>query len=437
MDLVETEGVDVIPKEERTRGFWGLLVLWAGFTIVITNFLLGSLTIEAGLVSGLVAATVSILAVGVIVYLGTKISAIEGTAGTTAMRAPFGIRGRVIPALAMVLATVGWFGVQTGIVAESSRQILLTFGFSVPFWLLAAVLGVVMASVAVFGYRWIEVLNALAVPVMTVLLGLVVYQIYANYTVDLAGTGTGAMSFWTAMNIIPAATAAFLIVAMDYGRYGTPEAPKKPSYGATIAWIVFCMILAAIGIFAAAAAGTWDPVEIMVELGLGSVGLALLIAGSWTTNVTNVYAGGLALSQVTGAKRVGTTIVTGLIGTLLAIAGIFSFGGILTFLEALTITLVPTTGILLAHYYVIDRGFSTEALFEEGGQYWYLRGWNLAAVVAWIVGAAYAVLAPEWTVPALSSAVVAGLLYYGLQRPINTRLGERSPGTTARPTRQR
>jgi purine-cytosine permease-like protein len=429
MGLVETEGIDVIPEEDRTRGFWGLFVLWAGFTIVITNFLLGSLTIEAGLVPGLTAALLSIVGVGVIVYYGTKIAATEGTAGTTAMRAPFGIQGRVVPALAMVLATVGWFGVQTGIVAESSRQILLTFGIAVPFWLLAGVLGAVMASVAVFGYRWIEVLNALAVPVMTLLLALVVYQIYTNFAADLAGASGGTMSFWTAMNVIPAATAAFLIVAMDYGRYGTPENPARPSYGATIAWLVFCVVLAAIGVFAAAAAGTWDPVEIMVELGLGSVGLALLIAGSWTTNVTNVYAGGLALSQITGTDRVGTTTVTGLVGTLLAIAGIFSYGGILAFLEALTITLVPTTGVLLVHYYLVERGLSIGALFEKGGRYWYIRGWNPAAVAAWVVGAAYAVVAPEWAVPALSSALVAGLLYYGLQRPLNARIGVPTPET--------
>lgn len=437
MGLVETEGVDVIPEEERTRGFWGLLILWAGFTIVITNFLLGSLTMEAGLIPGLTAALMSIVGVGVIVYYGTKIAAMEGTAGTTAMRAPFGIQGRVVPALAMVLATVGWFGVQTGIVAESSRQILLTFGFDLPFWLLAGVLGAVMASVAVFGYRWIEVLNALAVPVMTILLGLVVYQIYTNYAADLAGTSGGTMSFWTAMNIIPAATAAFLIVAMDYGRYGTPENPSRPSSGAALAWLIFCMILAAIGIFAAAAAGTWDPVEIMVELGLGSVGLALLIAGSWTTNVTNVYAGGLALSQITGANRVATTTVTGLIGTLLAIAGIFSYGGIQAFLGALTITLVPTTGILLVHYYIVEGGLSIGALFEKGGRYWYIRGWNPAAVAAWAVGAAYAILAPDWAVPALSSAVVAGLLYYGLQRPLNARLGAPSTDTEVRSARHR
>jgi cytosine permease len=435
MALVETEGVDVIPEKDRTRGFWGLLVLWAGFTIVITNFLLGSLTIEAGLLPGLTAAMLSIVGVGVIVYYGTKIAAVEGTAGTTAMRAPFGIQGRVIPALAMVLATVGWFGVQTGIAAESSRQILLTFGYEVPFWLLAGVLGAVMASVAVFGYRWIEVLNALAVPVMTVLLGLVVYQIYTNYAADLTGASGGAMSFWTAMNIIPAATAAFLIVAMDYGRYGTPATPSRPSYGATVAWLVFCVILAAIGIFAAAAAGTWDPVEIMVELGLGSIGLALLIAGSWTTNVTNVYAGGLALSQITGTNRVGTTTVTGLIGTVLAIGGIFSYGGILAFLEALTITLVPTTGILLVHYYFLEQGLSIGALFEKGGQYWYIRGWNPAAITAWVVGAAYAVFAPEWAVPALSSAVVAGLLYYSLQRPLNARFGTQTTDPDVRSVR--
>ncbi len=430
MALIETEGVDAVPTEKRTKGFWQIFALWAGFSIVITNFLLGSLTVEAGLTYGTIAAVLSILVVGVIVYFGTRIAAAEGTAGTTAMRAPFGVQGRVIPAIAVVIAGVGWFGVQTGIVAQSTQLILADLGVDLPFALLAAVLGVLMATVAVFGYRWIEWLNRLAVPVMTVLLALVVYQIWANYTVDFAGAGSGEMSFWVALNVFPAATAAFFIVAMDYGRYGSASKPSSPSYGATTAWIIFCLVLAVIGIMAAAVAGTWNPVDIMVELGLGSVGLLLLILGSATTNVTNVYIGGIGLSQISGTNRVYMTILSGAIGTVLAMVGIFSLGGIESFLGALTITLVPTTGILLVHYYLVEGGIDTDHLFDRNGKYWYLKGWNPSALIAWLVAAAYAVLAPEWVVPALSSAIVAGILYYTLNDPILDRLDIRTTEPT-------
>jgi purine-cytosine permease-like protein len=440
MALIETEGVDVIPESDRTRGFWQIFTIWAGFSIVITNFLLGSLTVGAGLVTGIAAVVISVLLVGVIVYLGTRIAAEEGTAGTTAMRSAFGLNGRSIPALATVLATVGWFGVQTGIVASSTVGILESFGIEFPymFAILAAVFGLLMASVAIFGYEWIELLNKIAVPIMTVLLALVVYQIVTQFGVDLSASGGGSMSFWAALNVIPAATAAFLIVAMDYGRYGSPDDLESVSWAATLAWVVFGTALAAIGILAALAAGDWNPVNIMVELGLGWVGLLLLVAGSWTTNVTNVYVGGIALSQLTGMKRVRMTTLTGIVGTVLAIAGIFSFGGITTFLSALTITLVPTTGILLVHYFVFEDGFDSEALFQRGGKYWYLSGWHPAAVVAWVIGAVYAIWAnglipgvsgAAYLVPALSSALVAGAIYVGLKNPVENWISSRPSGS--------
>lgn len=435
MALIETEGVDIIPESKRNRGFWNVFVIWAGFSIVITNFLLGSLTVNAGLWTGIAAVIISIVLVGVLVYLGTYIAAEEGTAGTTAMRMAFGVNGRAIPALATVIAGVGWFGVQTGIVASSTQQILADFGINLPFWLLALVLGIIMASIAIFGYTWIEWLNKIAVPIMTLLLLLVLYQIFFQLGIDTSQTGGGGMSFWAALNVFPAATAAFFIVAMDYGRYGIASEPEKPAWAATISWIIFGIALGIIGILAAMAANTWNPVQIMTQLGLGWVGLLLLVAGSWTTNVTNVYIGGIALSQLTGLNRAQMTTATGLIGTLLAIAGIFSFGGIQSFLSALTITLVPTTGVLLVHYYLFESKIDTSALFQRGGKYWYLSGWHPAAVVAWIVGAVYAIWASglipgvsgaSYLVPALTSAIVAGIIYYGLKNPVENWIRNRS-----------
>lgn len=427
MSLIETEGVDVIPTDKQNRGFLDIFAIWAGFSIVITNFLLGSVTMEAGLVAGFVAATVSIVLVGAIVYYGTKIAAKEGTAGTTAMRAPFGIQGRIIPAIGIVLAGVGWFGVQTGIVAQSVELILADMGYDVPFIVLALIFGLLMASVAIFGYQWIEWLNRLAVPVMSILLALVVYQIWTEYTIDLGAEGTGDMSFWIALNVFPAAVAAFLIVSMDYGRYGDNENPSRPSWGATLAWVSFAIVLASIGVLAASVAGEWNPVLIMVELGLGTVGLLLLVLGSWTTNVTNVYVSGIGLSQLFGWKRLYMTTLSGVIGTAFAMGGIFTYGGILNFLEALTITLVPTTGILLVHYFLIEGGIDTDALFDTDGKYWYLGGWNPAAVVAWTIGAAYAIWSPEWVVPALSAIVLAGAVYYALHSPVENWIETREP----------
>lgn len=413
MSLIESEGIEVVPEEKRTRGFWKMFIVWAGFSIVITNFMLGSFTVGAGLIPGVTALVISIVIVGGIVYLGTKIAAKEGTAGTTAMRAPFGINGRIIPALGIAFAGMGWFGVQTGIVAESTQGILANQGIEIGFLPLAFISGVIMASVAVLGFRWIEWLNRLAVPIMTLLLILVLYQLWTEFTIDLS-TQAGNMSFWAALNIFPAAVAAYLMVAMDYGRYGESSRPTEPSWAAAIAWIVFAIALAVIGIISASVAGEWNPVLIMTELGLGSVGLALLILGSWTTNTTNVYVSGMGLSQLFDVERFYTTIVSGAFGTAFAMAGIFSFAGLEAFLDALTITLVPTTGILFVHYYLLEKGMDTQALFDTTGKYWYLKGWNPAAVLAWVIGSIYAIFSPEWLVPALSAMFIAGGLYYVL-----------------------
>ena len=38
---LEQRGVGAVPKDERTVGFWNLFVIWGGFSIIMTNFLLG------------------------------------------------------------------------------------------------------------------------------------------------------------------------------------------------------------------------------------------------------------------------------------------------------------------------------------------------------------------------------------------------------------
>jgi purine-cytosine permease-like protein len=117
MSTTDEEGIAVVPEEQRTDGVWPLMAIWGGITIIVLNFLLGATAFPAGVVPGIVAITVSLLLMGIVVYAATYIAATEGTAGTTAMRAPFGIRGRVIPALALLGSTFLGFGILTGLLA--------------------------------------------------------------------------------------------------------------------------------------------------------------------------------------------------------------------------------------------------------------------------------------------------------------------------------
>ena len=80
--------------------------------------------------------------------------------------------------------------------------------------------------------------------------------------------------------------------------------------------------------------------------GLPVVGLVALILATWTTNVSNAYSGGLSLSVLLGQdekKSQVTTAVAGIIGTVLAAAGILnSLQGFLSLLSAIVPALIGT-----------------------------------------------------------------------------------------------
>ena len=129
------------------------------------------------------------------------------------------------------------------------------------------------------------------------------------------------------------------------------------------------------GVISAAIAGNWDPVQIFVDLGLGVFGLLMLILAAWTTNVTNIYVASLALANMTGWLRVKTSTIASVVGILLAVAGIYSFQGLVDFLTLITALLIPTTGVLVVDYFVRNRQqmLADELFKEEDSAYWFTR----------------------------------------------------------------
>jgi cytosine/uracil/thiamine/allantoin permease len=115
------------------------------------------------------------------------------------------------------------------------------------------------------------------------------------------------------------------------------------------------------------------------------------------------------------------------VSIILALAGIYSFQGLSNYLTLITDLLIPTTGVLVVDYSVRNRRrMLIEELFKrEDSAYWYYRGWNVRAVIAWAAGAVVTFLVPQSWVPAVSAMIVSGVVYYLLTANEETVTAER------------
>jgi cytosine permease len=388
----------------------------------MTNFLLGALGVSIGIGPAILAHMIGILIVAGVVWLGTIMGSEQGIAGTVAMRSAFGINGRFIASIVMFVVGVGWFGVQTGMVGAAAYEIVKdlvpAIAFTPRVWMV--ITGVLMAAVAIFGYKAIVWLNRIAIPGLIVLLVWLTYKIVTVYGEKLASfEATGDMSFFAVINLLPAGMAAALILGADYGRYVKSE---RATLGAPLSVIIFFALVAVLGVVSAAVAGNWDPVQIFVSLGLGVFGLLMLILAAWTTNVTNIYVASLSLSNMSGWLRVRTSIIASVVGILLALAGIYSFQGLVNYLTLITALLIPTSGVLIVDYFVRNRRqmLAGELFKGEDSAYWFYKGWNIRAVLAWALGAVVTFAVPQAWIPAISAMIVSGVAYYLLTMSTQT-----------------
>lgn len=129
----------------------------------------------------------------------------------------------------------------------------------------------------------------------------------------------------------------------------------------------------------------------VVKSSIAGVIPAGLVLATWTTNVTNAYSGGLALSNLLGydeSKFKITTGIAGAAGTLLAAFGLLNaFQGFLSLMSAL---IPPLAGVLIANYWIICGGrkenFHQRPGFSGPGVIAFVAG----ALVACITGGTFA-----------------------------------------------
>jgi NCS1 family nucleobase:cation symporter-1 len=162
-----------------------------------------------------------------------------------------------------------------------------------------------------------------------------------------------------------------------------------------------------------------DPVAALQEAASGIVlGILLLmiVLAQWSTNTSaNVIPAATIFSNVGGPKMPfwAGVVIAGVIGILaqpwslfnVLLSALLVIGGILT----------SIVGILFADYYLLrKRRVNVQELYEPNGQYKYMKGFNLAGLIAWIIGGVIANLLPTYS--SIVGFIVGGAIYYILAK---------------------
>ncbi len=439
-DLVETDissvqhstllNNDLAPttKAQRKWGVYNFAALWISMSACIPTYMLASGLIAEGM--NWYQAVITVFLGNLIVLVPMILNAHAGTKYGIPFpvycRASFGVLGANIPALLRAFVACGWFGIQTWIGGWAIYKIITIY---IPEWDALPVwfAGINFPQFACFMFFWginmlviykgidsIRFLLDIKAPLL-IILGLALLAWAYN---EAGGFGpmlsqpsqfisggikegqfwsiffpslTGMIGFWATLSLnIP-----------DFTRYAKSQ--KDQIFGQAIGLPVTMGLYAFIGVAVTSATiviygeAIWDPVVLITKFTnpiVLAVSLFALCLATLATNLAaNVVSPANDFANLWPSKitfRIGG-LITGIIGILIQPWKLVAdpSGYIFTWLVGYSALLGPIGGILIADYFIVRKtNLKTIDLYNSNGEYKYKNGFNIAAIIALLLGVA-------------------------------------------------
>jgi putative hydroxymethylpyrimidine transporter CytX len=430
-------GIEPIPKEERNLGGWDFFLLWAGAAVSLAEIWAGSLVVPLGLGLGLWAILLGHLIGNTPFALGGLIGSRWGIPTMVSVRASFGIRGSYFAAALNVIQLIGWTAVMLIVCGQAADAISKFYGFSnLNLWIILS--GVITTLWAVVGHRFWKWLQRISVFVLLVLCIVMTYIVFQEY-------GWGMLSqiprkrdfpFMIGMDLVIAMPISWLPLVSDYSRFATDS--KRSFWGTWIGYFIVSSWMYLIGLMATLATQSPDPsgvvMNLMLKFGWAIPALIIVLFSTFTTTFLDIYStaiSGLNIFPELG-ERTGIWI-GGILGIIVAIIfpTLLDYEHFLLFIGAM---FCPLFGIVLVDYFILRKGLiDLEDLYRREGRYWFSKGINPVAIIAWAIGfAIYLGFSPmlmekvlqikaafPWPLgSSLPSMILAGLIYWFLRKQI-------------------
>lgn len=330
------------------------------------------------------------------------------------VRIAFGDVGAGLVNIAFAVSLLGWFGVNINLfmdaVAGLGRDV---WGIELPPIGLAIFASFCMTLTTLIGFKAINLLASLLVPVLAVVTVLLAKFALSTQTLSevFAVEKAEALTVGEGISAIVGAIIIGAIILPDITRF--LKHWSGAIYTAIISYIIVQMAVMGAAALAGATSGKDDVLEIMLDLNLGIGAFIIVIAGSWVLNSLNLYSAVLGMKATfPKLKTVLLTIALGVIGVAAALMNILD--NFINFLIYLSVIFIPVAGVLMIDALLIrPKAYRIETLENN-------RSLNWKGFVAWAVGAAIAILASEGItqplskIAAIDAVLLSAIIYIAL-----------------------
>jgi cytosine permease len=401
-----------VPANAR-RSLFSVTLVWAGFPMIITGAMTGSLLVlgmgfSHALTAMIIGNLVMLGYVGALGILGTR----RGVNFALLASVVFGRKGYVLASGLLSTLLLGWYAVQTGI---TGALVSSTYGLN--YVLMTVIAGLLYIGITFIGVRGLHYIGLVSIPLFLVL-GIWVAADAASTTTWSAimaypgNNGVASMSMGVGLTVVIALFIDAGTVTADFNRWAkTPRDSLLSTFSAfpfanTVAMLVGGVMTAALAVPNANPFGADNMFGYMNHMQIGWLSvLAFLFLYLNLGSVCShcLYNSATGWSRILGTHMRVAAIVLGVLGIVVAAGNVWAF--FIQWLSLLGVLVPPIGAIILVDQYVIRPGAKMEADYRP------------MAFVAWAIGSAVA-LVVENAVPqystALSSMVVGGVAYWAL-----------------------
>ena len=395
--------------------------------------------IRVGLISAMVAFSLPTFVTGAEVFLAidnasgmaavlagcallTLIASIAGLIGTRThlssymlARIAFGTRGAAIVNIAFAISLLGWFGVNIDLFSGALLRLLQdTLGVSVHPWAVELFAGVLMTVTTLYGFRAINSLSTLLVPIMMVVTAVLLSRALGARTfADMLGAQQVAeITFGYGVSSVVGGVIIGAVILPDITRFIRRR--RGAIYTAVMAYFVVQPIVMIAGGLASDLLANDDFLDVLIVMGLSWAAFVIVIAGSWVLNSLNLYSSTLSIEATfPSAENRLLIVVLGVLGTIAAFFNILDY--FLAFLFYLAIVFVPVAGVIAVdHFFCRPSAYFEDLHAAE-------RNLSPMALVAWAAGSIVALLGAEQVirltgVAAVDAMAVSAVSYAILSR---------------------
>ncbi|WP_313812449.1 cytosine permease [Glutamicibacter sp.] len=404
-------------------------MIWLAANLVVTTLLTGTLFIPSvPLTTAVWLITAGTIIGAVVLVLIGNVGTRTGLPTTALTRGSFGIRGSYLPVAANIIVLMGWSWVQAmlaGITVDYLVESLTGYSNPALFSILCETIVVILA---IRGHDGIAKIEPWLAVIMLAIMGWIFYTVFNKFSLaelnSLPAPAEGALTGGLVLDVVIATAISWTVLSADINR--TAKSQKAGIIGSGVGYVLSTIISMTLGatvfayvLLSGTEAIAFDPVTVVSAFGAP---LAIVIFFSvMATNTMAVF--GMTTSLV-NARAEGNMrfLPAALILGVVSIAGSTFFGLLdrfTNFMMMIGSFFVPVFAVVIVDYYIISRcSYTRDILRATNGRYWYKSGFNPAAIICWVVGAALSyVLAYVWPSPigaTIPTFVLTFVLYFAL-----------------------